>query len=274
MSEISNEAMQHVLKNNIMKDDFGWDIPVETVPLPSKGIIYNPDSVLHNKETLQIKAMTATEEDILLSPAYIKDGTAILQLIKSCLIDKRIDVSDLIIGDRNALLVSVRITGYGTNYDVTSRCGNCNESNDTVVDLSSLTISRLKIDPVEPGKNLFLYKLPVTGKSVVYKYLNAKDEKNRQRKQDFIKKHSGGKIENSVITFLEESIVSIEGITDKNKISHFIRNMPALDSRKLRNYIDDNSPGIDMLYSFECKNCQHENTVKLPVNSNFFWPGQ
>ena len=216
--------------------------------------------------------MTATEEDILLSPAYIKEGTTVLNLIKSCLIDKSIDVSDLIIGDRNALLVSVRITGYGTNYDVTSRCANCNTANNTCVDLSGLAIKRLQIDPVEPGQNRFSFQLPITKKNVVYKYLNAKDERNRERKQVFIKKHSDGKMENNIITFLEESIVSIEGITDKNKISHFIRNMPALDSRKLRDYIDNNSPGIDMTYSFECKNCQHKNTVKLPVNSNFFWP--
>lgn len=269
---LETETAKHVMKNNIMKDDFGWEIPVESVPLPSRGIIYNPDSILYGKEVLQIKAMTALEEDILLSQALIKEGSVIQHLIKSCLIDKSINVNQLIAGDRNALMISIRITGYGSNYPVSYDCGQCNKRNDTEVDLTTLEIKRLEIEPIELGKNAFNFTLPVTKKKVVFKYLDANDEKNRQAKVDFLQKHTAGMRTNNITSFLEESIQSIDGITDKTKISHFVKNMPALDSKTLRNFINNNSPGIDMDKSFTCQYCNHINNISLPINSNFFWP--
>lgn len=270
--QLDENIKRNVIKNEILKDDFGWEIPVESVPLPSKGLIYSPDSVLFNRETLKIKAMTAQEEDILLSQAYAKEGTTILQLIKSCLIDKSIDVSELSTGDRNALMVSIRITGYGVDYDIKPRCTECNTVNDININLANLEIKRLKINPIEQGQNKFLFELPITKKRVVFKYMNAYDEKNRQAKMDFIKKHTGGVQSNSIVSFLEEVILSVDEVTDKNKISHFIKNMPALDSKKLREFINENAPGINMTHSFSCKNCSRENKINIPINSNFFWP--
>lgn len=271
---LNTETAKHVMKSNIMKDDFGWEIPVESVPLPSRGIVYEPDSILYNKETLQIKAMTAQEEDILLSQALVKEGTVLLHLIKSCLIDKQINVSELIAGDRNALMISIRITGYGSQYPVSLKCNSCDKENDLNVDLTNLAIKRLKIEPTAPGKNEFMYTLPVTKKNVLFKYLNANDEKNRQAKVDFLEKHSMGMRSNNITSFLEESITSIDGIKDKNKISHFVKNMPARDSKMLRDFINNNSPGIDMNQEFNCKFCGHHNEYSLPINSNFFWPRQ
>ena len=275
MSDVlKSEIAQHVMKNNIMKDDFGWTVPVETVPLPSKGVIYSPDSILFGKETLQIKAMTAQEEDILLSQALIKEGTVIIHLIKSCLVDKSVNVNDLIAGDRNALMISIRITGYGTQYPVALNCENCGKKNDLDINLADLGIKRLSIEPIENGKNEFSFLLPVTKKNVIFKFLDANDERNRQAKIDFIEKHSGGMRSNNITSFLEASIISIDGIKDKNKISHFVKNMPALDSKKLRDYINDNSPGIDLEQEYDCKFCSSHNKFSLPINSNFFWPRQ
>ena len=95
--------------SNVMKDDFNFEIPAEAVPLPSRGIIYPQDSPLHGKEVLEIKPMTAREEDILTSRAYIKKGTVLTQLMKSCLVDKSINPDDMIAGDRNALMIAIRI---------------------------------------------------------------------------------------------------------------------------------------------------------------------
>ena len=132
--------------SNVMKDEFNWEVPVESVPLPSKGIIYSPDSLLYNTETLQIKAMTAKEEDILTSQAYIKEGVMIEKLISSCLIDKSINVNDLIAGDRNALMVSIRITGYGSDYNVSHTCTSCDHVNKITANLSELKIKRFRIN--------------------------------------------------------------------------------------------------------------------------------
>lgn len=257
--------------NNIMKNEFEWEVPYETVPLPSQGVVYDPNLTLYNTETLQIKAMTAKEEDILTSQAFIKDGTVIEKLIRSCLVDKSFDVNDLIAGDRNALLVSIRITGYGSDYKMNHSCQNCGTKNEVIAQLSELGIKRLAVQPVSPGKNLFEYKLPITKKVVHYKFTTGHDEIEEEtinkRKRKLGMQESG-----KITSFLERSIVSIDGITDKNKITHFIKNMPAMDSRKLRMHMKENEPGIDMSWKYECLTCQSQNEIGLPLTSEFFWP--
>jgi hypothetical protein len=96
---------------DVMRDDFGFEVPIESVPLPSNGVVYPADSPLHDRETVDIRSMTAREEDILTSRALIKKGTVITELIRSCLTDKRIQVQDMLAGDRNAIMVALRITG-------------------------------------------------------------------------------------------------------------------------------------------------------------------
>lgn len=274
MSEglFTKEQASHLPKNDIMKNDFGWEIPVESVPLPSRGAIYDPDSNLYKRETLQIRAMTAQDEDILTSQALIKDGLVTQWLIKSCLIEKSINVEELIGGDRIALMISIRITGYGSDYNISPTCSKCEHKNEVHVNLSELGIKRLSIEPIEQGKNLFSYKLPVSKKNVVFKFLNQKDEKERQASRDFFKMQTEGRLDNGVTSFLENSIVSVDNITDRLKIKHFVKFMPARDSKALRKFIGESEPGIDMNVKFTCSNCSHVNEIRLPVTSEFFWP--
>ena len=273
MSELfGKDASNHMLKNNIMKDDFGWEIPYESVPVPSRGVVYHPDSMLYALEAVQIKAMTAKEEDILASQALLKEGTVITNLIKSCLIEKSIDPAEMISGDRNALMVSIRITGYGSNYPYTSECENCGSVNKKDSNLAELGIKRLEIEPVEPGKNEFLFKLPITKKSVTFKFLNENDDRDRKVAAKMLQKHTKSKVTNNVTSFLEYSIVSVDGITDRNKIKHFVMYMPARDSKALRNFINSNEPGIDMSQEYECDSCGHLNKTNLPITPEFFWP--
>ena len=114
-SELFGNMPDSMPKNNVMKNDFNWEVPVESIPLPSKGMIYSPESRLYNTETVQIKAMTAHEEDILSSQAYIKEGTVITELIRSCVSDKSINPEEMINGDRVALMIGIRVTGYGVS---------------------------------------------------------------------------------------------------------------------------------------------------------------
>tara|TARA_R110002096_G_C14508117_1_gene715923 strand:+ start:101 stop:898 length:798 start_codon:yes stop_codon:yes gene_type:complete len=263
--------MSQIPASNVTKDDFGWEIPVEVVPLPSNGTIYSPDTTLYNKETLQIKAMTAKEEDILSSQAYIKEGVVIKKLIESCITDKSFDVDDLITGDRNALMVSIRITGYGSDYNITHTCKKCSHNQPVTVNLTELPIKRLQHEPVVAGRNIFSFELPVTKKIVHFKYLSGHDDKEEEVKQKRLTKLNMNS-ENSITNFLERIIVSIDGIEDKNKISHFVKNMPALDSRKLRLFISESEPGIDMSWQYECKKCMHQNGFSIPITTEFFWP--
>lgn len=267
------ETKDYVENRNVLKEDFGWEVPVELVPLPSKGVLYHPETPLYKKEGLKIKAMTAREEDILSSQALIKEGTVLDHLIDSCLVERGVDSKLLTIGDRNALMISIRITGYGPDYHVTTNCTGCGHSNDVTIDLGSLAIKRLSIDPVAPGENLFEFELPVTKKKVHFKYTTMKDEREYSSRSNQMKKHLKDFFETNVTDSLDMAIQSVDGITDKNKIKHFILNMPAFDSRALRAHIKKNEPGMDMTWEFSCSKCQKENKIAMPITSEFFWPG-
>jgi len=256
---------------NIMRDDFGMEIPVESVPLPSAGLVYPADSPLSGRETVDIRAMTAKEEDILTSRALIKKGTVITELLKSCLVDKNIDPDTLISGDRNAIMTAVRVTGYGADYTVDVDCPSCSEKSKQSFKLTDLNIKRLEINPVEVGKNLFEFKLPVSGKTIRFKFLTGKDEQEITVTSER-KKKQGQQSDNLITQKLMYSVVSVEGTTDKVKVQSFIRNMPARDSLALRKFMDASEPGIDMKSWIECPNCDESSEVRLPLGVSFFWP--
>ena len=268
-SEIDSKGPIQV--SNVAKDEFGLDLAVESVPLPSKGVIYDSDSPLHGQETLEIRPMTAREEDILTSRAYIKNGTVISKLIDSCLVDKRINSEDLISGDRTALMVALRITGYGADYDIEVSCPNCGVTNKTTFDLASLPLKRLDIDPVSLGSNLFEVQLPVTKKNVKVKFLTGHDEKEMMTINER-KKKKGISTDTGVTDRLTRSIEAIDNITDKNKIAFFVKNMPVRDSLALRKFLDNQEPGVTMKSHLRCNSCHEESEVDLPIGSTFFWP--
>ena len=257
--------------SNVMKDDFGFEIPAESVPLPSRGIIYPDDGILHGQDTVDIKPMTAKEEDILTSRAYIKSGTVLTKLLESCVIDKRIKPDTLISGDRNALLVSLRNTGYGADYDVEVDCPECSTKSKQSFDLSKLEIKRLEVEPVERGQNLFEVKLPVTKKNVKVKFLTGSDERDMMITAERRKK-SGMKIESAITDRLSRSVVSVDGVTDKNKLNFFVKNLPARDSLALRRFLDKHEPGIIMKSWMNCPHCHEQSEVGLPMGAAFFWP--
>lgn len=254
-----------------VKSDFGLDIPVEIAPLPSCGKVYPAGHALAGRESVEIKAMTAREEDILTSRALLKKGTVISELIRSCVIDKTINPADLLSGDRNALMVAIRITGYGQEYDAEIECTECNVKSPQQFDLSALPIKHLEIEPVSPGMNSFEFLLPSSKKMVRFKFMNGRDEEeilNTQEKQ----KKLGMNSETSITTSLLYSILSIDGIDDRSKIAGFVRMMPARDSLALRNYMKINEPGITMKQETVCPSCGHSEEVTMPIGVSFLWP--
>lgn len=254
-----------------VKADFGLDIPVEVVPLPSAGKVYPATSSLYGRETVEIRAMTTREEDILTSKAFLKKGTVISELIKSCLVDKTINPVDLLTGDRNALMIAIRITGYTHEYDAEIECGECNAKASQQFNLAELPIKRLEIEPATPGANLFEFKLPYTKKTVRFKFLTGRDEEEIVATNDKQKK-LGLASDQTVTTSLLYSLVSIDGVEDRAKIAGFVRMMPARDSLALRNYIRDNEPGIRMRQETVCPSCGHSEEVSMPIGVSFLWP--
>jgi hypothetical protein len=263
----AGHAISHADK---LKQDFGLEIPVELIPMPSGGRVYNQNSPLFMREAVEIKAMTTKEEDILTSRGLLKKGTVITELIKSCLLDKTINTHDLLSGDRNALMVAIRITGYGTEYSVEIDCPSCAVKNKKSFDLSELPLRRLEIEPVSVGVNCFEFRLPYTQKLVRFRFLTGKDEEDIMATQEKQKKFMSN--ESMVTTSLAYSIISIDGIEDRNKISNFVKSMPARDSLALRSYMKDNEPGILMKGEFECESCSHESEVDIPIGVSFLWP--
>ena len=125
--------------------------------------------------------------------------------------------------------------------------------------------------PVAPGSNAFEYELPLTKKKVRFKYLNGHEEREMSIAEDRLRK-KGIDSRNLVTKRFQNQVVSIDGITDKVKISKFCQNMPAKDSLGLRGYMDKNEPGIEMKAHMRCSHCFEESEVRLPIGASFFWP--
>ena len=272
-SDIFGSMKDHMPSHNVMKDDFGFEIPVETVPLPSGGKCYDADHPLSGKDTVEIRAMTAREEDILTSKALIKKGTVISHLIRSCVIDKRINPDTLLAGDRNALMVALRVTGYGVDYKVEVDCPACGERSKHNFNLGELPVKRLEMDPIAIGTNVFEATLPVTKATVRFKLLTGADEQEIMTMSERRKKQ-GQRAENLVTQRLKYSIVSANGITDKSKLDMMVSNLPARDSLYLRKHIDNNEPGIEMKAWMDCPACLEHSEVRLPLGAAFFWPDE
>jgi len=254
-----------------VKAEFGLDIPLETVPLPSSGKVYSQNSSLFNVETVEIRSMTAREEDILTSRALLKKGTVISELIRSCLVDRTISPNDLLSGDRNALMVAIRITGYGSDYNAEIECNECGAKTQHEFNLADLPVRRLSLSPISPGVNVFEYVLPKSRKNVKFRFLMGRDEEEIMAMNEKQKK-LGLSTESNITTNLMHTIVSIDGIEDRAKISNFIRLMPARDSLALRNYIKENEPGVLMKQETTCSACGHTEEVTIPLGINFLWP--
>lgn len=255
----------------MLRDEFGIEIPNELVPLPSGGLVYPQGSPLHKVETVDITAMTAREEDILTSKALLKKGTVITELIRSCLCNKAIEPAHMLVGDRNALMIAIRITGYGEEYDAQVTCSNCGKVSKKTFDLSALHIKRLKIAPVAEGTNEFEFRLPVTKIVTRFKFLTGSDEEEILALQD---KHKRLNLstDNNVTTNLTYTLVSANGKTDRAKLRQLANRLPAKDSKALRKYIRDNEPGIDMRCEFECPECDNVGEAAMPIGINFLWP--
>lgn len=256
-------------------NDYGYAPPVNSVTLPSKGKVYGADSPLFQQEQLDVRAMTAKDEDILSSRALIKKGVVLSTLMKSCITNKMIDPDMMLVGDRNAILTSIRVSAYGPEYPVEISCPQCDSKFENTFDLSTLPLKTLDVDPVAPGANVFKFLLPVTKREVLFKFMTGHDVAELDKTQERMRKVRGvGALEENVTTRLHAQCISIGGETDRNKLSQLIRNMPARDSKAWRDYIDEIAPGVEMLQNAVCPTCNEESEVDVPIGPEFFWPSK
>jgi len=251
--------------------------PTEFVDLPSRGQFYPENHPLHGKDTVEIKYMTAKEEDILSSKTLIKQGVAIERLLRSVIIDKRINPDTLISGDRNAILVATRVTGYGSEYDTKITCPSCMTSVDHSFDLSEVDIKTVDEEDNDSSyeytaDGLISTVTPLTKIQVEMKLMTGKDENYLSRLVDSKRKK---KVPETTLTdTLKILVVSLNGETSPDLINQFVKVVPARDSRHLRSVYEKASPNVDMTQNFECSNCGYVTDLEVPFTTDFFWPKQ
>ena len=236
-------------------------MPTEVVELPSKGLVYPETSPLTSGK-IEMKYMTAKEEDILTNQAYIQKGTVLDELLKSLIVTPNVKYEDLVVGDKNALLVAARILGYGKDY--TFSYG----GEEQTVDLSAVENKPIDESLFTPGKNEFEFTLPSTGVKITFKLLTGHDEKKINAELEGIKKINKNNSP-ELSTRLKYMITSVEGNVEQKTIRDFVDNsFLARDSRAFREYIKEVQPDVDLTFFPDGS----DSKVNIPVGLSFFWP--
>ena len=271
----ANSPVTSIPIKQALEQELGFDIPVANVPIPSMGLVYPEGHPFHNQEEVEIYGMTATEENILTSPALIKKGTVMNELMKRCLVEKRVDPNSLISGDRAAILYSIRSTGYGAEYPIKIKCPNCEAEIDKEISIADFQLKELDLESglkqVRPNENLFSFTLPLCKKEVHFKLMTGEDE-NKLIQSAEARKKAGMKNDSTITERWLNTLVSTDGKTDRSFISKFVSSMRAGDSLALRKHIDLNQPNVDTSFTFECEMCNHEEVMQVPIGLDFFWP--
>ena len=256
--------------------------PTELVELPSQGKLYPEDHPLHGVKEIELKEMTAKEEDLLTTESLIKKGVVFDRLLKNLLVDKSIKIDELLVGDKNALLIAARISGYGNMYPTGVSCPVCGDEDKDYefdlaacpakgpIDLEKVEDKEIKqlVSEGEAGK--YFITLPKSRVTVEVKLLTSMDEVTLNRTQEMKRKK---KLPVHPLTdHLKRIIVSVNGVTDYMQIESFVETMPASDSRFFRKAFSQLTPNIELKQDFVCRECEYEQELEVPFSTRFFWP--
>ena len=240
-------------------------IPTEYVDLPSKGKLYPVGHPLRDKTSIEIKQMTAKEEDILTSESYIKKGIALEKLLESIIIDRNIRPESIVTVDRAAIFLATRIYAYGPQYKAQFSCPACRKQKNISYDLSTQPV----IDGFDESRGFtengtIVFELPSTKWKAECRSLFGNDEVKELSEKN--------KVENSLISDqLHKIIVSINGVNDKELLRRAIDVMPAKDSKYLREKYKECMPNLRFMLSMDCE-CDYSGEVEVPITLEFFWP--
>tara|TARA_R110001592_G_scaffold129430_2_gene341950 strand:- start:18 stop:857 length:840 start_codon:yes stop_codon:yes gene_type:complete len=250
--------------------------PTEFVELPSGGEGYPDTHSLHGQETIEIRYMTAKDEDILTSQTLLKKGIAIDRLLESIIIDKTIKPTELLIGDKNAIIVAARASGYGSEYEGVVSCPACSTKNKLAFDLSSPTLLKSQIhedfNVTRGSSGTYSVRLPLSKYNVEVKFMTGADENYLA---DHIRSRKRNKLPEDTLTAqFKRLILSVEGHKTREVIDAFAENMPVVDSHHLRMVNRLITPNIEIKETLVCNNCDHTEEVDVPFGADFFWPNQ
>jgi len=246
-----------------------YDFPTEIIDLPSQGHFYPVNSPLSSGK-LELKYMTAREEDILTSQNLIKKGVVLDELLKALIVSPDVKLEDIFIGDKNAIFVAARRLSYGDKYPAKITCPKCGAQSDIEIDLAQVKIKDFDFSKYVKGENAFKFELPISKKTVVYKFLTHKDEQDIDAELKGLAKVTKNSPE--MTTRLKYMIVSVDGNSDRGAVKKFVDNMLARDSMALRKVMREMTPDMDMTFDFKCPECGYDERMALPLGVDFFWP--
>ena len=249
----------------------GHKFPSEVVDLPSGGKCYPKDSPLRDGK-LEVKYMTAKEEDILTSTNLIQQGKVIDKLLESIIANRKIKAHELLVGDKNALMVGTRILGYGKDYRVEITDPDTQERVEATIDLTELNHKKINKKLYKNG-NKFSFTLPNSERVVEFKLLTQQDENEIDKiLQDYKKVEKLTGVSNELTTRFKYYILSIDGQEEQHIIDKFVDNeFLALDARALRKYVADITPDIELKFDYTSQT-GNLHTLDIPLGIGFFWP--
>ena len=242
---------------------FNFIVPTELVDLPSQGQYYPSGHPLCGASTIEIRHMTAKEEDILTSTTLLKKGLALDKMLQSIIVNNTIKVGDLLVGDKNALLIASRIYGYGADYVTNVTCPECDDVFETQFDLTEIkNLEPQQIAAATPTENqTFIVTLPKSGFSVEFRLLTARDEAAI----------ASGKSSGSM-ALLKLITVSVNDQQDKFYVERALQTLPILDVTLLKRTYAAIMPDVDMRQEISCEHCGNSSVLEVPLNAGFFWP--
>tara|TARA_R110000765_G_scaffold232598_2_gene335934 strand:- start:396 stop:1184 length:789 start_codon:yes stop_codon:yes gene_type:complete len=247
-----------------------YQFPTEEVTLPSQGLLYPADSPLR-KGVIEMKYMTAKEEDILTNQNLIKQGNVIDKLLQSLIVTP-FDFKELLLGDKNAILVAARILGYGAEYDCTMINPTSGEEEKVRIDLTQAEDVYIDKSKIIDGKNEFEFILPKSKIPITFQFMTHGLESKIDAELKGLKKINK-KSHAELSTRLKHIILAVDGDRDKKTIREFVdQKFLAMDARALRNYISDISPDINLKFDIEFEDGHVQEGVDIPVTIQFFWP--
>ena len=240
-----------------------FKFPTEIIELPSNGLIYDKENPLSSGK-IEMKYMTAKEEDILTNQSYITNGTVLDKLLDALIVSE-VDYNDIIVGDKNALLIAARILGYGNDYEIEYK------GEKVKIDLSVIENKPLDKSQFEQGKNEFPFTLPKSGTIITFKLLTHGDEGKIEKELKGLKKiNPNASVDLS--TRLKYMIMSVDGSSEVKDIREFVDNyFLAQDSRAFRNHIRDFQPDVNLTVTVNTRQNGDED-IDVPIGLNFFWP--
>jgi len=258
--------------DKISQQAFGKSIPQQTIPLPSTGVLYPLDKDGNELKEIDVRIMVASDLNILYSKNLIKSGKAFSMILKNCCLSDR-DVDELIVGDRNAILIAIRAISFGTIYETKVKCQDpeCPKTFDGEFDISKINLKLLELKPIQEYTNMFKFVLPQTQKEVVFKFLTGKDSQDLMSAKQNKMKGGGGGLEDDMTATLKKMVITIDG-KGGVEAAQAIDVMEVRDSLSLRQYIIDSQPDVELLQEMTCPVCESVYEYEFDMDYDFFYP--